>query len=812
MRSNAISTLKIIVIALTLTTSGLTATPPSLSAQSFSPDREAVWRAAGFGAAIAIGDGEIFVGRTGGGVAGAIYPSPGSVYVFERADEGWEFAYIITGPEVEIGDEFGTALAVDGDRLLVGSPGRDEGRGGAYIFERTGDGDWTQTSVLLPPAEGDVRAAGTSVALSGDAVYLGAPSDAGPGTVLRFPTGGGAATVLPSPAPSSPDHFGASLSLDANNLFVGAPATDGDRGTAYIFDADFPAAGATPTATLALDGGRGGDAFGIRLAGAGTSVLIGAPGADEGAGTVALFTRGPNDGEWREASRLSFPDDGPAGYGSAVAFDGRSAWVGASGVSQGTGGAQAFRVTAATMSLDSETTIAAPGFNQGALFGTFVALRDDVAVIAAANADMRLGAAVVYERSGGAWAEGTTLRESTRALDAVLGDETPCTDGATGPFDCSQVDLVAFVPLAALGADPGTILNDIWGWTDPVTGTDWALVGRSDATAFVDLSDPANPRYAGELPLTEGATENLWRDIKVYSDHAFIVADGAGSHGVQVFDLTQLRDAAGPPVTFAETARYDGIHSAHNIVINEETGMAYAVGSSMGGETCGGGLHMIDIRNPAEPVFAGCFSDRETGRSRTGYSHDAQCVIYQGPDEDYQGREICFGANETALSIADVTDRENPVAIARGEYPNVGYAHQGWLTEDHRHFFMGDELDEVQGGVDRTRTLVWDVADLDDPLLLKEHFAETGTIDHNQYVRGNRLYQANLMSGLRVLDISDVENPVEIGFFDTVPDDAGLPAFGGAWSNFPFFESGLVVVSSWGEGLFVVRVRGRAVS
>ena len=83
-----------------------------------------------------------------------------------------------------------------------------------------------------------------------------------------------------------------------------------------------------------------------------------------------------------------------------------------------------------------------------------------------------------------------------------------------------------------------------------MTGRDWALVGRSDATAFVDLSDPTRPRYAGELPLTEGAIENLWRDIKVYRDHAFIVADGAGSHGVQIFDLTQLRDAAGPPVTF----------------------------------------------------------------------------------------------------------------------------------------------------------------------------------------------------------------------------------------------------------------------
>ena len=784
-----------------------------LAAQSRSADLESIWAAAGFGAAIAIGDGEIFVGRTGGGIAGAIYPSPGSIYVFERTDDGWGFAYVINGDDVEIGDEFGAALAVDGDRLLGGSPGRADGVGGAYTFERGSDGAWTQAIELVPPADREIRGAGASVALSNDAVYLGAPSDVGPGAVLRFDADGSIATVLSALNPSDADLFGSSLSLSGDLLFVGAPGTAGDIGAAHVFDIGSPTAASLHVA-MGVEG-LGGDAFGTSLAASGTSVLIGAPGADEGAGAAVLFTRS-SDGEWDATARLSFPESGPAGYGSAVAFDGRSAWVGASAVNQGAGSTQVFRVAEAggpgTIALEGENTIPAPGFSRGALFGSFVALRDDVAVVAASNADMRLGAAVVFERGHDGWAQSSTLRESTRTLTAVTGEEAPCTDGATGPFDCSQVDLVAFVPLASLGADPGTILNDIWGWSDPVTGRDWALVGRSDATAFVDVSDPANPRYAGELPLTEGATENLWRDIKVYADHAFIVADGAGAHGVQIFDLTQLRDAVGPPVTFAETARYDGIASAHNIVINEETGMAYAVGSSMGGQTCGGGLHMIDVRTPAEPVFLGCFADATTGRQRTGYSHDAQCVIYRGPDEDYQGREICFGANETALSIADVTDRENPVAIARGEYPNVAYAHQGWLTEDHRHFFMGDEADEAQGGVDRTRTLIWDVADLDDPLLLKEHFAETGTIDHNQYVRGDRLYQANLMSGLRVLDISDVENPIEIGFFDTVPDDAGLPAFGGAWSNYPFFESGVVVVSSWSEGLFVLRPRGRPVS
>ncbi|WP_423925009.1 choice-of-anchor B family protein [Candidatus Palauibacter sp.] len=134
-------------------------------------------------------------------------------------------------------------------------------------------------------------------------------------------------------------------------------------------------------------------------------------------------------------------------------------------------------------------------------------------------------------------------------------------------------------------------------------------------------------------------------------------------------------------------------------------------------------------------------------------------------------------------------------------------AHQGWLTDDHRYFFMGDELDEESGTVANTRTLVWDVAELDDPVLAAEYFADTRAIDHNQYVHGDYLYQPNLMSGLRILDIRDPESPVEVAFFDTVPHDDDATAFGGTWSNYPFFESGVIAVSSWGEGLFLLRKR-----
>jgi choice-of-anchor B domain-containing protein len=367
--------------------------------------------------------------------------------------------------------------------------------------------------------------------------------------------------------------------------------------------------------------------------------------------------------------------------------------------------------------------------------------------------------------------------------------------------------MLSFLSIPDLGGGRGVRLNDIWGWTDSGTGREYALVGRIDGMSAVDVSDPSHPVHVADLPLTPGANPASWRDIKVYRDHAFVVADGAGPHGMQVLDLTKLRAFNGTPLALAADTVYRNINSAHNIVINEESGFAYVVGARQGGETCGGGLHMIDIREPRNPTFAGCFSDPQTGRASTGYSHDAQCVMYQGPDTRYRGREICLGSNETALSIADVTDKENPVALSRASYPSVGYSHQGWLDSQHRYFYMNDELDEMQDLTPRTRTLVWDLADLEDPQLVKEHMGVEASSDHNLYIIGDLMYQSNYKSGLRLLDISDRENPREVGFFKTYPGADAAAGFEGSWSNYPYFRSGIIVVSSIGEGLFVLKKR-----
>ena len=371
---------------------------------------------------------------------------------------------------------------------------------------------------------------------------------------------------------------------------------------------------------------------------------------------------------------------------------------------------------------------------------------------------------------------------------------TPCEDGMAGGYPCEKIDLLEFLPKSGMG-NPSS-LNDIWGWTDTGSGREFALVGLRTGTAFVEITDPENVVWLGNLPTH--TSDSTWRDIKTYANHAFIVSEASG-HGMQVFDLTQLLSVASPPVTFSETAHYPGFGNAHNIVIDEDTGFAFAVGTG----TCSGGLHMVNIQTPSTPTHAGCFS-------ADGYTHDAQCVVYSGPDADHQGSEICFNSNEDTVTIVDVTNKAAPVQISRTLYPGTGYTHQNWLTEDQEHLLVDDELDEQSFG-HNTYTYVWDVRDLDAPQLLGHFASPTAAIDHNQYVLGDYTYQANYRSGLRILRLGDLDAPggpeiQQVAYFDVYPTSDSA-SFNGAWSVYPYFPSGVAVVSHIEQGLFVLQPR-----
>ncbi|MGD1946938.1 MAG: choice-of-anchor B family protein [Croceivirga sp.] len=368
---------------------------------------------------------------------------------------------------------------------------------------------------------------------------------------------------------------------------------------------------------------------------------------------------------------------------------------------------------------------------------------------------------------------------------------SPCENGMASEFPCNGYDLLGRIQHSTFSAREG---NDIWGWTDTSTSKEYALIGLDNGTAFVDITDTENLVYLGKLPTA--TTSSTWRDIKVYGDHAFIVSE-ANNHGMQVFDLTRLRTVDNPPITFESDARYTEIGNAHNVVIIEAVGFAYPVGTAIN-DAFLGGVHFVDISDASNPIAAG-------GYGADGYTHDAQVVTYNGPDTDYTGREIFIGSNEDRVVIVDITDKSNPVAISAIDYPQVHYTHQGWLTEDQRYFLLGDEVDEIQVGFN-SRTIVFDFSDLDNPEFHFAYSGPTAAIDHNGYVKGNEFFLANYTAGMRVVDISDIENRnmSETGFFDTFPTNDNT-SFSGVWSVYPYFESGKIIINDSNTGFFVVQ-------
>ncbi len=352
-------------------------------------------------------------------------------------------------------------------------------------------------------------------------------------------------------------------------------------------------------------------------------------------------------------------------------------------------------------------------------------------------------------------------------------------------FPSNGVELLSWLPLNQFGS-PSTG-NDCWGYTSP-SGREYAIFGHSDGTAFVEITDPTNPVIISN----QSGPNSLWRDIKTYSTFAYAVSEGGG--GIQVFNLANIDNGQ---VTFVRTV---GSSNTHNVAIDTTSGFLYRTGG------VGNGLIMYSLSNPGNPVQVGTWSDR--------YVHDAQVVTYtSGP---FAGRQIAFcaaglngGGTDTGVTVLDVTNKAAPFVRSQTGYSNRAYSHQLWIDEEAQYLYHGDELDEG-GSVSTTTTRIFDISDLDNVTFVRSFTNGSPAVDHNMYILGDTMYQANYRSGLRVWDISNRTNPVEVAFFDTYPDNDSA-SFNGLWSCYPYFASGVVIGSDLERGLFVFNVGDPAI-
>jgi len=310
-------------------------------------------------------------------------------------------------------------------------------------------------------------------------------------------------------------------------------------------------------------------------------------------------------------------------------------------------------------------------------------------------------------------------------------------------------------------------LNDIWGYVDEL-GNEYALVGGTKGTSVVDVTDPSNPI---EL-FYEPGMESVWRDLKTYGDYAYVTTEA--QNGLLIIDLSPLPASSVLPVAYYGGPVGQEWSSAHNLYV-DTLGYAYIFGANRGN----GGCIILDVAtDPMNPTEVGVFDD--------WYVHDG----FAENDTMYLGH-----ITDGFFSVVDVQDRANPVLLGTHATPS-NFSHNVW-TSDGQYAFTTDEVSHGYIGA----------YDISDPSNIVEvdriqSSPGAGVIPHNTHVNGNYIITSYYSDGVTVHDITHPYNLIEVGNYDTYPDQT--TSYDGCWGAYPFFPSGNIVASDRSEGLFVL--------
>jgi choice-of-anchor B domain-containing protein len=315
-----------------------------------------------------------------------------------------------------------------------------------------------------------------------------------------------------------------------------------------------------------------------------------------------------------------------------------------------------------------------------------------------------------------------------------------------------------------------TELNDVWGWVEPNTGTEYALVGAQKGTSIVDVSDPANPVEV----FWEQGSNSVWRDLKTWNNHAYVTTEGGD--GLLIIDLSTL-----PGNTNLTTTQYFGPGgnqwaSAHDLYI-DENGICYIFGADRGE----GGAIMLDLTiDPMNPVEVGDYDDF--------YIHDG--VAYG--DTLYAGH-----ISDGFFTIVDVSNKANPVILATQQTPHLT-THNIWVSDNRDFVFTTDEVS--QGTL-----AAYDISNLTNITEVDriQDNPNSTTIPHNTHYINDYIVTSYYRSGVMVHDVSHPDNIIEVGQYDTSPSlsDNG---FNGCWGVYPWLPSGNIIATDIELGLYVI--------
>ncbi len=323
-----------------------------------------------------------------------------------------------------------------------------------------------------------------------------------------------------------------------------------------------------------------------------------------------------------------------------------------------------------------------------------------------------------------------------------------------------------------------TPFNDVWGYVDS-KGKEYAIIGSRSHYYFVNVSNPSNPQMVDGFA---GGSTTVWRDMKTYSQWAYGVCDSCGE-GLAIFFLGDDPSQNGVTLV-AQTTQF--FSRAHNIFVDEEHGRLYIIGSN----TQSNGIIILDIKsNPESPTLL------KASALSGGYIHDMYV-------RNHIGYANSGGSGLYIYDFSNVNQINNIGNLTF--YPQQGYNHASWLDPSGDYLVMADETHNTS-----LKMLdVSDPTDIDVKSLFRSELlapAVTGSIAHNPFIRDNYAIVSYYHDGVQIFDIDNPNNPQQVAWYDTYPNNTGYGGYSGCWGAYPYLPSGNILGSDGSTGLYVLK-------
>ena len=316
--------------------------------------------------------------------------------------------------------------------------------------------------------------------------------------------------------------------------------------------------------------------------------------------------------------------------------------------------------------------------------------------------------------------------------------------------------------------------NECWGLS--INDREIAIIGSTAGTHFFDITNPIN---SSEIACIAGAYTGggvIHRDYHDFGGYLYIVCDEGNSSTLQIVDISDLPNSVNKV--------YDSnilFTKAHNIFIDTATAKLYACASNSA-------MDVYSLDMPTNPTLIYSYND-------VGHVHDA----FVRNDSAYlncgnEGLRIFDFSNVTQLG-------DQPTLLGSlTSYPDAGYNHSGWLSDNGTLYAMQDE----NHGYD---VKILDVSDLNNISVISTFNSgmDVDCMAHNGIIKDDLLYISYYHDGMRIFDISDPSNPQQIWEYDTYTPN-NHSSYKGAWGIYPYLPSGNIIVSDMQTGLYIIEL------